>query len=189
MSRLIHIIYSSAATNPFEPEDLLTLLGRSRTNNASLNISGMLLHIEGSFLQILEGREVDIDALFETISDDPRHGNVVTIVRETIPQRAFSDWSMGFADVKLDELEETDGLNDFLSNEDGVRSLVPGRAQKLLKAFKDGRWRSKAPRVKTVKKPTEQETSAKVSFEGIAVAFQPIISISQQAVVSYEALT
>lgn len=189
MSRLIHIIYSSAATTPFGHDELLTLLGKSRSKNASLNISGMLLHIDGSFLQVIEGREVDIDELFEKIAVDPRHGNIVKIVRESIPKRAFEDWSMGFADISLDDLEQTTGWNDFLSNPDALHALVPGRAQKLLKAFKDGRWRSRTPRSKPTEQISNDSMPAKFAMDGIAVAFQPIVSIAADAVISYEALT
>ncbi|WP_435257642.1 diguanylate phosphodiesterase [Thioclava sp. FR2] len=188
MARLIHIIYSSAAKTHFGPEELLALLGSARSKNTSLNISGMLLHIEGSFLQVIEGNEADIDALFETISEDPRHGNIVTIVRESIPRRAFSDWSMGFADISREDLERTTGWNDFLSNADAVRSLVPGRAQKLLTAFKDGRWRSKAPRTKPAAPVATQAAHVAPAVEGMGVAFQPIISVSQGRVISFEAL-
>lgn len=188
MARLIHIIYSSAATTPFGPEDLLTLLGHARSKNTGLNITGMLLHIEGSFLQVIEGRETDIDALFETISEDPRHGNIVTIVRESIPRRAFSDWSMGFADISREDLERTSGWNDFLSNPNAVRELVPGRAQKLLMAFKDGRWRSKAPRATQTAPAATPKPAATSPLDGIGVAFQPIISAAYRSVVSYEAL-
>jgi hypothetical protein len=55
MARLIHIIYSSAAKSHFGSEELLALLGSARSKNSSMNISGMLLHIEGSFLQVIEG--------------------------------------------------------------------------------------------------------------------------------------
>lgn len=189
MARLIHIIYSSAAKSHFGSEELLALLGSARSKNSSMNISGMLLHIEGSFLQVIEGNESDIDALFETISQDPRHGNIVTIVRESIPRRAFSDWSMGFADISREDLERTSGWSDFMSNPDAVHSLVPGRAQKLLKAFKDGRWRSKAPRPAPAPPIVKKPAHDTVSRDGMGVAFQPIISASQRSVVAYEALT
>lgn len=189
MARLIHIIYSSTAKAPFGPEELLALLGSARSKNASLNISGMLLHIEGSFLQVIEGHEGDIDALFETISHDPRHGNIVTIVRESIPRRAFSDWSMSFADISREDLEQASGWNDFLSNPEAMRSLVPGRAQKLLTAFKDGRWRSKAPRTTQVAPVATPQVHAASPLDGMGVAFQSIISASQRSVIAYEALT
>ncbi len=188
MARLIHIIYSSAAIHPFDSDDLLALLGHARSKNTGLDITGMLLHVEGSFLQVIEGREADIDALFEQISEDPRHGNIVTIVRESIPRRAFSDWSMGFADVRREDLEEVSGWNDFMTSPDAVRALVPGRAQKLLSAFKDGRWRSKAPRARKKAAAIAPTQAGAAPLDGMGIAFQPIISLSQRRVTSYEAL-
>lgn len=189
MARLIHIIYSSVAKSPFGQEDLLELLGAARRKNTSLNITGMLLHVEGSFLQVIEGNEEDIDTLFEKISHDSRHGNIVTIVRESIARRVFSDWSMGFADIKREDMEQASGWNDFLSNPNAERALVPGRAQKLLRAFKDGRWRSKAPRPTPLAPIVANQAPAPGSLDGMGVAFQPIVSASQRTVVSYEALT
>lgn len=188
MSRLIHIIYSSAAHVDFTQEQLLDLLARSRSKNTSLGITGMLLHIEGSFLQVIEGRDCDIDSLFAKISADPRHGNIITIIRESIPKRSFSDWSMGFADVTRADFENAEGFNDFLSDPSAVQSLVVGRAQKLLKAFKDGRWRSQASRPAQTEAIVGKETDSAASLQGTAVAFQPIVCISQHAISSYEAL-
>ena len=188
MARLIHIIYSSAAKTHFGPEELLALLGSARKKNTDLNISGMLLHVEGSFLQVIEGNEAEIDALFETIGEDPRHGNIVTIVRESIPRRAFADWSMGFADIRAEDIEQTVGWSDVLSNPETVRSLLPGRAQKLLVAFKDGRWRSTAPRRRPASPVAAPDAGAGSALEGMGVAFAPIVSISQSRVVAFEAL-
>lgn len=188
MSRLIHIIYSSAAHVDFNQGQLLDLLASARSKNTGLGITGMLLHIEGSFLQVIEGPDCDIDSLFETISADPRHDNITTIIRESIPRRSFTDWSMGFADVTRADFEDADGFNDFLADPSAVQSLVPGRAQKLLKAFKDGRWRSHAPRPAQTETIEGKEPDSTASLQGTGVAFQPIVSISQQAISSYEAL-
>jgi blue light- and temperature-responsive anti-repressor len=188
MSRLIHIIYSSAAHADFSTAQLLDLLASSRSKNLKLEITGMLLHIEGSFLQVIEGREGDIDALFETISADPRHRNIITIIRESIARRSFSDWSMGFADITRADLENADGFADFFADASAVQSLVPGRAQKLLKAFKDGRWRSHAPKPSLSVVVPEQKLEPVLPLQGTGVAFQPIVSVSQHAIISYEAL-
>ena len=61
MSALMHLIYSSAATQVFTPEDLAALLALARKKNASLAVTGMLLHIDGSFLQVLEGEPEAVD--------------------------------------------------------------------------------------------------------------------------------
>lgn len=188
MSRLIHIIYSSAAQVDFSKEQLLELLTSSRSRNTGMGITGMLLHIEGSFLQVIEGRDCDIDALFEKISADARHGNLTTIIRESIARRSFSDWSMGFADVTRAEFENADGINDFLVSPSAAQSLAPGRAQKLLKAFKDGRWRSQAPRPAQAAVVEDREPAPATVQTETGVAFQPIVSVSQQAIASYEAL-
>ena len=188
MSRLIHLIYSSTAKVTFDTERLIDLLGVSRRNNVARDITGMLLHIEGSFLQVIEGQDSDIDALFAIISADPRHGNITTIIRESIPRRAFGDWKMGFADITAAELDELDGVNDFLTGGVTAQSLVPGRAQKLLNAFKDGRWRSKASRPAPGSAPVVAAPSANAPSAETGIAFQPIISASQGTIWSHEAL-
>ncbi len=164
------------------------MLGGARSKNRGLEISGMLLHVEGSFLQVIEGKESALDALFTTISADPRHGNIVTIIRESIPRRAFTDWRMGFADITRADIENTEGFTDFLENASAVRSFAPGRAQKLLTAFKDGRWRSKAPRPMPPTEPTAATKETVNPLSEINVAFQPIVSISQRAIWAHEAL-
>jgi hypothetical protein len=52
---LISLVYLSAAVFPFQPEDLLELLGKSQERNHKLGITGMLLFKQGNFLQVLEG--------------------------------------------------------------------------------------------------------------------------------------
>lgn len=189
MNRLIHLIYSSAAREDFGPQDLLTLLAKSRTNNAARGITGMLLHVEGSFIQVIEGQEADIDQLFEIIAADPRHGNITTIIRESIARRAFADWSMGFADVRLADVENADGFSAFMQEGASVLNLPPGRAQKLLMAFKDGRWRSRQPRPAAAASATVAPAApAAGGLEGSDVAFQPIVSAHARAIWAQEAI-
>lgn len=188
MTRLIHLIYSSAARVDFPPQDLLALLAKSRTSNAARGITGMLLHVEGSFIQVIEGPEADIDQLFETIAADPRHGNITTIIRESIARRAFADWSMGFADVRLSDIGNADGFSAFLQEGASVLDLPPGRAQKLLMAFKDGRWRSRQPRAAAAPAQAPASAPAADPLAGTEVAFQPIISAHARAIWSQEAI-
>ena len=142
---LIHCIYASTASHAFAPRELAELLARARQGNADRDVSGILLHIDGNFFQVLEGEAVTVDALYEHILKDPRHTRVTMIVREPIARRAFADWSMGFAELAADELDDTPGLNDFFNNRSCLYELNPGRAKKLLTAFAAGRWRSHMP--------------------------------------------
>jgi hypothetical protein len=74
-------------------DDLLTA---SRRNNALMGITGLLLFIDGGFLQIMEGEERAIRELYARITNDPRHHNLRLMLDREVPVRAFPDWSMGF---------------------------------------------------------------------------------------------
>jgi Sensors of blue-light using FAD len=143
MSNLIHLIYASTATREFSEEDLLQLLGDARTKNAGLSLTGMLLHTDNNFFQILEGEPEVVDEIFQHISKDERHTKVVSIIREPISKRSFGEWTMGFAPITSTELQEMSGLNDFFGAGSSFSQLNGGRAKKLLSAFKQGSWRVK----------------------------------------------
>ncbi|MEQ8496099.1 MAG: BLUF domain-containing protein, partial [Gammaproteobacteria bacterium] len=90
---LIHCIYASAATAPLDAAQRRELLRVARANNRRLGVTGILLYVDGSFFQVLEGEADVVDELFLRIAGDPRHANVTEIIRERIAQRAFPDWS------------------------------------------------------------------------------------------------
>ena len=189
-SHLILVIYTSAATQYFDPNTLLALLEKARAKNASLGVTGMLLFENGSFFQILEGPEAAVDSLYKTIAQDNRHEKVVTIIREPIAKRAFAEWTMGLADVSLQNLDEIVGLNDFFSSGKSFDGTNPGRAKKLLDAFRQGRWRSKVSYTKPVAflpaVPKTAQSGATLAPK-ISFAFQPIIEAIESEVVGYEA--
>jgi len=142
MKRLIHLIYASTATSPVEARDLAGMLVHARAKNARLGVTGMLLFSDGCFFQVLEGDEDVVLPLFETISADPRHASIVTIIREPIAERSFSDWSMAFPRLDDDELHALPGLASD-SGPRTVHDLDEGRAKKLVGAFVAGRWRQR----------------------------------------------
>jgi hypothetical protein len=143
MDALIHLIYASTASRPLRRDELLDLLSKARTSNQQLGLTGMLLHEAGNFFQVLEGPEGTVRRLFEHISRDPRHHQVVKIIQEPIARRAFADWTMGFADLSRAELDSIEGLNDFFCRGHSFAQLGSGRAKKLMSAFRQGRWHSK----------------------------------------------
>ena len=141
--KLTHIIYASTAIEKFTPSDLKTILQVARRNNSQQSVTGMLLYASGSFLQILEGDEATLIGLFATISSDSRHRNLTKIIQEPIAQRAFGDWTMGFAEIESSELVSIEGFSDFFQQGNTMSNLQPGRAKKLLSAFAQGRWRTR----------------------------------------------
>jgi hypothetical protein len=142
MSQLIHCIYSSKASPEFHESQIPQLLESARRNNAARDITGMLLYVEGNFFQILEGDESTVNAVFERIRGDTRHGRITQIIHEPIFERAFSEWTMGFANVGYADVKTHIGENDFFTSAACLQQLSPGRARKLLNAFRLGRWRA-----------------------------------------------
>ena len=77
---LLEVVYISASKAPLSPDALRELLAKARANNARLDITGMLTYAQGSFLQILEGPEAPVTALFKKIARDPRHHKVLRVL-------------------------------------------------------------------------------------------------------------
>jgi hypothetical protein len=138
----MHCIYSSAAAPTFGEHEIPILLEGIRNANATRDVTGMLLYVDGSFFQVLEGEAVIVDALFEKIKRDPRHGSVTLIIKEPILARSFGEWTMGFATLDAAEAGDLMGANDFFDGASCLIKMTSGRAKKLLSAFRDGRWRS-----------------------------------------------
>lgn len=135
---LFFLVYVSSAVRPFTRPDLEDLLATSRENNAELGITGMLLYKDGNFMQVLEGEEEPVRALYDKIGDDLRHRGEITLREGFTEGRQFPDWSMGFRDLESQEVRETPGYSEFLNTPLTGREFSgdPTRAQKLLLTFK-----------------------------------------------------
>ncbi len=140
---LIHCIYVSAASRPFESSELVALLDRARTKNQRLGLTGMLLHSDGSFFQVLEGAPAEVGMLYEQIGADTRHTQVTKVIEEPIDERHFDSWTMGFSQLSRRDLASITGSNDFFGPGRSFDSINAGRAKQLLGAFREGAWRKK----------------------------------------------
>jgi hypothetical protein len=103
------LLYVSNTTQEIGLSDLDNVLTASRRNNAMMGITGLLLFIDGGFLQILEGEERAVRELYTRIAADPRHRNPRLMLDREVPVRAFPDWSMGFERPCMDD-PETAGM-------------------------------------------------------------------------------
>jgi hypothetical protein len=142
LKTLSHLIYASSSESKTDDEELRAILDGARAVNSQRDITGILLHTEGSYFQVLEGDAEAIDSLYAKIAHDKRHTNIVLIVREPIASRSFADWSMGFASVTSKDVAGIIGANDFFQKKSCFHELSAGRAKKLLAAFSGGRWRA-----------------------------------------------
>ncbi|WP_405371930.1 MULTISPECIES: BLUF domain-containing protein [unclassified Microbacterium] len=93
---LLSLVYASRAAIPFDHARLVELLAQSRENNARREVTGMLVYSEPDFIQILEGPSDSVRSLLAIIADDGRHTDVRVLLEETIAERRFAAWSMGY---------------------------------------------------------------------------------------------
>lgn len=98
----------------------------------------MLLYHDGNFLQALEGEKTDVYPLFDKITSDPRHQNVVKLFDRPLPERVFGEWSMAFRTLSDTPVEAMDGYSDFLNKpfKDQVKAR-PSAAYQFLLAFRE----------------------------------------------------
>lgn len=111
---LHEIIYVSLAQHAMAPRELTDLLAQSRAHNTAHGITGLLLYHRQEFMQLLEGEEADIRALFDAICDDPRHQQIHQIWEGPLARRNFSGWGMGFAAPNDAALRERPGYEPLL---------------------------------------------------------------------------
>lgn len=67
---------------------------RSRSTNYQRDVTGCLLFDQELFVQVLEGELLGVSAIFDRVSQDPRHENVYVIAQRAITRRDFPVWSM-----------------------------------------------------------------------------------------------
>ena len=89
------LLYASNTSRDTPEAVLDDILAVSRRNNAPAGVTGMLLYVEGGFMQVLEGEEQAVRRHLRRICRDRRHWNALVLLDRAAP-RAFSDWSMGF---------------------------------------------------------------------------------------------
>ena len=136
---MYQVVYLSAATVRFTKAELLALLEQSRQKNASRGISGLLLYHDGDFMQLLEGEEAQVRALYVRIERDERHKGCILLIAGPVAERTFPDWSMGFRELSSPEVKAMPGYSEFLNP--GTRGSAfptdPSRALKLLRLFRE----------------------------------------------------
>lgn len=125
---LYSLTYSSTAAIPFDDGDLERLLESSRVANVNTDLSGLLLYRAGRFLQVLEGPESAVREAIDRIGRDPRHRDVRVLVSESIDERRFADWTMGYEPLGTPASAPPEGFRDSFDDLDSGDATVTARA-------------------------------------------------------------
>ena len=110
-----YLMYVSYANEPFTQSKLKELLNTCRINNKKRDVTGMLLYIDGKFLQVLEGRKEDVNFIFENIVKDPRHKKVNVIIEGRLSKRNFEAWHMSFKSFTARQFRKISGFKNLES--------------------------------------------------------------------------
>ncbi|WP_150523775.1 BLUF domain-containing protein [Roseibium sediminis] len=78
---------------------LKDILAASRRNNADSGITGTLFFNDEYFAQVIEGDREQVSDSFIRISRDERHRNIIVLRAQSIHERLFNGWEMGFASI------------------------------------------------------------------------------------------
>lgn len=110
--------------------ELADILARSRVNNARDGITGALMFNAGCFAQVLEGPLEHVEAAFERIQQDERHGDVSLLTLGAVDVRSFPNWAMGFVGSSVVDSERftsfgsSSGFDPSRFNGDNLHKLL-----------------------------------------------------------------
>ena len=135
------LIYSSEAAPGLATAELEEMLAESRIRNRAHGITGVLVFVEGAFLQILEGEKADVLGLMERIERDPRHRGVKVFYEQEVDERAFASWSMAYLSPSAEEVAkwaELDGgttIGSVLASIESNPGRLPVMVVNILKTL------------------------------------------------------
>ncbi len=108
--------------------DLECLLRSARQFNASQDVTGVLLHHNGGFLQFLEGPRQGIERVYARIRTCRLHTDLFELLDGPAEERLFPEWQMGSTGVpESTMLSLRDASWNRLANPKGdLPTLSPG---------------------------------------------------------------
>ncbi|MDG1875760.1 MAG: BLUF domain-containing protein [Mariniblastus sp.] len=137
---LRRVIYSSQAAFPVNQRWLLDILHEARGYNSLDGITGMLLHDNGRFLQVIEGPPNAIADLIERLNCDDRHVKFEIHEDALVQTRLFPNWAMGLGDFADSTLSFLPGMLNETEGRDRLHQLadqLPKFASMLYKALSE----------------------------------------------------
>lgn len=111
---LHQLVYVSLANHAMALDELANLQARARTRNAQSGITGVLLYHRQEFMQLMEGEETEVRALFASICKDPRHQQIHVMWEGPLAERNFSGWEMALVAPTDAELQQRPGYEQLL---------------------------------------------------------------------------
>lgn len=136
---IVQLTYVSSQKEPLSARQLLALLEEARVINSARGITGLLLHKEQSFFQVLEGPSTEVARTFASIQRDPRHFQVEVLSESRTDVREYADWRMGFVDLDGIDPRLLEGYSDFMRKSGEPREFFTNlsKGKRLALMFRD----------------------------------------------------
>ncbi|RIQ36529.1 diguanylate phosphodiesterase [Bordetella avium] len=196
------LIYRSRAVVAFDEERLGELIQAARLRNARENITGILLFDGLHFVQLLEGPQNAVDVLYGDIKRDPRHSDVVHLLRDYAPARRFKGDPMALIDLRGSEsinprlaiLAKMVGMTQFSNSDDRVIKILLLYVQSssvghIIEGDSSSNW--SAPPFMDAKEggdDTDRSDIAQNDDPPYQFALQPIVNPMRRDISSFEFL-
>lgn len=111
---MFQLVYVSSANHLLTEPELLDLLAVASYNNRRRGVTGLLCHHDGSYIQLLEGDRVNVEAVYAKILRDPRHSCFMRLLESEADARLFPDWRMGFRNLSDKSIKDMPGFSTFM---------------------------------------------------------------------------
>jgi len=135
---MFRFIYTSTLTVPMNEtllDDIVTVAVR---NNKRIDITGILLFVEGQFMQVLEGPKEHIEITTEKILGDSRHTGVRILFQGGAGGRAFPDWHMKAALPTAKQISTVREIGTANAIFDTMPAPYPPEIDFFIRGFFDG---------------------------------------------------
>lgn len=126
---MIHTLCYTSKTNDLSASELKSIFEKTYTNNTLKKITGLLIHADGHFFQVLEGDPKIVLPLYnDVIVNDTRHFDIFKIIDKPKPASLFKEYSSSFNIVRshkqLENLKEYLCANKENTTADKINRLL-----------------------------------------------------------------
>lgn len=190
---LTTIIYRSHICDNVSIKSLDSMVAEANVKNGQEEVSGILLFNGTHFFQLLEGPEEKVEGIYRRICTDPRHHNLVELLRDHGPTRRFGKIGMELFDLR--EYDRDEVLQVVLDKGTTKYQLTyDDRALHFFRTFVEATEKEnyyEIPAAESWDFVTEGEASypdTPLARAECSFAFQPVIDPFAKEIVSVEAL-
>ncbi len=133
---VFRLIYSSKSSEGVGESDFRAIAMFSALNNLARGVTGLLLTHNDEIMQVLEGEESEVRALYNTIEKDKRHHSVKVIAEREVEKTEFANWSMGYRpletpiDMDIFFALSRESLGDVIAENSELQSAAENFAEK-----------------------------------------------------------